>query len=97
MDENKSSTVLRILDWRVPGDGMWIQVIVEALSEDEVRDTPLKSHIISTTLAQLIEAVDIVRWADQHEEVRAEELFENLETALDMLKDRLGYGENDPE
>lgn len=96
MDENELSTVLRILDWRVPGDGVWIQVIVEALSETRCA-THRSNPIISTTLAQLIEAIDIVRWADQQEEVRAEELFENLETAPDMLKDRLGYGENDTE
>ena len=46
----------------VPGDGMGIRVIVEVVGEDEVRDTPLKSHIISTVLAQLIEAVDIIGW-----------------------------------
>lgn len=89
--ENESSTVLRILDWRVPGDGMWMRVIVDAISEDEVRDTPLKSHIISTTLAQLIEAIDIVGWEEGAEEVRPAELLENLETALDILKDKLGY------
>lgn len=61
-------------------------------SEDEVRDTPLKSHIISTVLAQLIEAVDIARWEDKPEEVHIEELLENLETALDILKDGLHRG-----
>ena len=87
--------MLRVLDWNVPGDGMGIRVIVEAIDKGELRDTPLKSHIISTVLAQLIEAVDIVGWKAQPEEVHAEELFENLETALDILKDRLGYIEDD--
>lgn len=86
--------MLRVLDWDVPGNGMRIRVIVEALSEDELRDTPHKSHIISTTLAQLIEAVDIVAWEAQSDKVHAE-LFVNLETALDILKDRLGYSEAD--
>lgn len=95
MDENKASTVLRVLDWRIPGDGMSIRVIVEAISEDEVRDTPLKSHIISTVLAQLIEAVDIVGWEAQPEEVHGGELFENLHSALDLEKDRLGPAEHD--
>jgi len=93
MDENKSSTVLRVLDWRVPGDGMWIRVIVEVLSEDEVRDTPLKSHIISTTLAQLIEAVDIARWVGKPEEQQPVEFSENLETALDIREYRLVHSE----
>lgn len=91
MDENKASTVLRVLDWHVPGDGMSIRLIVDAIGEDEVRDTPLKSHIISTALAQLIEAVDIVRWEEHPDEVREAELIENLETALDVLKDRLDF------
>lgn len=34
MAEKKASTVLRVLGWRVPGDGMWMRVIVEAISED---------------------------------------------------------------
>lgn len=83
----------RVLDWQVAGDGMGIRVVVDALSEDEVRDTPLKSHIISTVLAQLIEAVDIVAWEEHGDEVQATELFENLETALDILKDKLGYSD----
>jgi len=48
-------------------------------------------------LAQLIEAVDIVAWEAQPDEVHAAELFENLETALDILKDRLGYTEDNVE
>lgn len=81
MDENALSTVLRILDWRVPGDGMWMRVIVEATGEGEIRDTLPKLHVISTTLAQLIETIDIVRWEEHAEEVHATELFENLEPA----------------
>lgn len=86
--------MLRILDGRVPGDGMSIRVIVETIGEGEIRDTLPKSHVISTTLAQLIETIDIVRWEGHAEEVRATELFENLETALDMLKDRLGHSDD---
>lgn len=83
----------RVLDWQVAGDGMGIRVLVDALSEDEVRDTPLKSHIISTVLAQLIEAVDVVAWEEHEGEMKLAELFENLETALDILKARLGYSD----
>ena len=52
-----------------------------------------RSHIISTVLAQLIEAVDVVAWVEHEGEVQVAELFENLETALDILKDRLGYSD----
>ncbi len=89
--------MLRVLDWNVPGDGMGIRAIVEAIDEDEVRDTPLKSHIISTVLAQLIEAVDIIGWEVQSEEVHAAALFENLATALAILKAKLGDIEDDAE
>lgn len=87
--------MVRILDWQIPGDGMSIRVIVGALSEDEVHETPLKSHIIETVVAQLIEAIDVVAWAEDDEEVDPRDLFENLETAIDILKDRLGYCDTD--
>ena len=67
---------------------MGIRVLVDVVGKDEVRDTPLKSHIISTVLAQLIEAVDIVSREAQPDEVHAEDLIDNLETALNILRDK---------
>jgi hypothetical protein len=35
--------MLRALDWKVPGEGILIRLVVDARDEDQVDDTPLKS------------------------------------------------------
>jgi hypothetical protein len=81
--------MLRALDWKVPGEGILIRLVVDARDEDQVTDTPLKSHIISTVLAQLIEAADVISWDLDDDEIEVEQFLETLEESLDILRDRL--------
>ncbi len=76
--------MLRVLDWNVSGDGMGIRVLVDPMGDNEVLDTPLKSRIISTASINRADAVDIVSWEVHPEEIQADELSENLETALEV-------------
>jgi hypothetical protein len=81
--------MLRALDWKVPGEGILMRLAVDARDEDQVDDTPLKSHIISTVLAQLIEAADVISWDLDDDEIEVEQFLETLEESLDILRDRL--------
>jgi len=61
--------MLRVLEWVVPDEGMRTKVLVDISDDRKGEDTPLKSHIVSTVLAQLIEDVDIIAWDQNEDEI----------------------------